>query len=173
MKFCNGKIAELLHRGGLHGQADQEVRRKKRTVNIEPLGDGTAVLKNLAPYVNRIAISDKRFTACDHRTVTFRFTLTGKKRSVIKTVTGNEFVRDFVQHTLPPGFRKVRYYGWMSPNSRIRLEEFRRLVWLMLGLTFWLASMQRREQEPPRAGQCCDAYGGTMHVVPITDHRSL
>ena len=48
----------------------------------------------------------KRVVACDDTTVTVRFTPTGKKRSVTKTVTGNEFVRGFVQHTLPPAFRR-------------------------------------------------------------------
>ena len=171
VKFYKGKFADQLRRAGLHDQVELEVWRKKWTVDIKPVGDGKAVLKYLAPYVNRVAISDKRIVTCDDRNVTFRFTPTGKKRSVTRTVTGNEFVRGFVQHTLPPGFQKLRYYGWMSPNSRISLEEVRWLVWLMLGLTFWLSSLQRREQEPPQAGHCCDACGGTMRVVLVIDHH--
>ena len=71
--------------------------------------------------------------ACDATTVTFRYTPTGKKRSVTRSVRGEEFVRGFVQHTLSPGLQKVRYYGWMSPNSRIGLDEVRWLLWLFLG----------------------------------------
>ncbi len=44
------------------------------------------------------------------------------------------------QQAMPRGLQKVRHYGWMSPNSRIRLDEVRWLVWLFLGWTFWLAS---------------------------------
>ncbi|MCA9179942.1 MAG: transposase, partial [Planctomycetales bacterium] len=42
--------------------------------------------------------------------------------------TGCEFIRGFVQHTLPPRLQKLRYYGFMSPNSAASLDELRWLV---------------------------------------------
>jgi hypothetical protein len=71
-------------------------------------GDGKAVLKHLAPYVNRAAISDNRVVACDDNTVTFRFTPTGKKRSVTKTVTGTASTATQAETTSDPAHRPNR-----------------------------------------------------------------
>ena len=84
-------------------------------------------------------------------------------------MAGREFVRGFVQHTLPPGFQELRHYGWMSANCKIGLNEVRWLVWLFLRGTFWLASGLASQCEPmPEAqvrwGQC----GGVMRVVEFT-----
>ena len=35
-----------------------------------------------------------------------------------------------MQHILPRGFQKIRYYGWMSPNCKLQLADVRWLVWL-------------------------------------------
>ena len=140
----------------------------KFVVDIRPVGDGQAVLKYLAPYVNRVAISDHRIAACDEESVTFRYTPSGTKKSKTRTVSGNEFVRGFVQHTLPRGFQKIRYYGWMSPSSRFGLDEVKWLVWLFLGWTYWLASghapqSSTAEQTKVRCAEC----GGTMQIVAV------
>jgi hypothetical protein len=118
--------------------------------------------------VCRVAISDNRILDCDQQSVTFRYTPSGKKQSKIRRVAGNEFVRGFLQHVLPRGLQKVRYYGWMSSNSRIKLDLVKWLVWLFLGWTFWLASdnapqEQPLEKEPIRCASC----GAAMRVVGL------
>jgi hypothetical protein len=110
-----------------------------------------------------------RQLACSESSVTFRFTPSGTKRSKTRTVTGQEFVRGFLQHTLPRGFQKIRYYGWMSPNSRIKRDEVKWLVWLFLGWTYWLASGHAPQPSPakPPIARCAEC-GGMMHVVEVT-----
>ena len=82
-----------------------------------------------------------------------------------------EFVRGFVQHTLPPGFQKVRHYGWMSSNSRFTLDEVKWLVWLFLGWTYWLASGHAPQETPRKKPTvCCRKCGGEMHVVAVSHH---
>jgi hypothetical protein len=44
-----------------------------------------------------------------------------------------EFIRRFLQHVLPTGFMKVRYYGFMSPNSAVSLEEVKAKIELAYG----------------------------------------
>ena len=41
----------------------------------------------------------------------------GQKKYKSAQLTGQQFVRSFCQHILPNGFQKVRFYGFMSPNS--------------------------------------------------------
>ena len=74
------------------------------------------------------------------------------------------------------GYQKVRYYGWMSPNSRIDLDMVRWLVWLFLGWTYWLGSghapqEKKDELEPVR----CAACGSPMKIVSVInfDCRTL
>ena len=91
-------------------------------VDVEPVGDGVAALKYLAPYVNRVAISDNRVVAVDETSVTYRFTPTGTKRSVTRKVTGQEFVRGFLQHTLPPRFQKLRLLRICQPELQVEVR---------------------------------------------------
>ena len=77
-----------------------------------------------------------------------------------------------MQHTLPRGFQKVRYYGWMNSSSAIDLEEVRWLVWLFLGWTFLLASGHAPQQQPiVRPGVRCAECGGPMRIVQVVNEN--
>jgi hypothetical protein len=92
----------------------------------KPWGPGeTAVLDYLARSVHRIALTNARLLAMDERTVTFRYKdrKTGQWRTC--TLTGHEFLRRFLQHVLPKGFHKVRYYGLWHPAQRAPRENAR------------------------------------------------
>ena len=39
-----------------------------------------------------------------------------------------EFIRRFLQHVLPTGFMKVRYYGFMNPNCKLTLDHISSLI---------------------------------------------
>ncbi|MEM8671495.1 MAG: transposase [Planctomycetota bacterium] len=125
-------------------------------------------LAGRAPYVHRVAISDSRIAACDESSVTFLYKPSRAKTCRRRTVNGMEFVRDFLQHTLPPGFQKIRYYGWMSAKSRIPLEEVRWLIWLFLGWTFWLARSRASGQAIEKsASAMCELW---QHDASGRDH---
>jgi len=117
------KLADQFRACGLYNHVPPEAWRKTFVVDIEPVGDGQAVLKYLAPYVHRVAISDSRITDCDESSVTFRYRPSGTREVKERRVKGTEFVRGFVQHTLPPRFQKIRHYGWMSANSKSALTK--------------------------------------------------
>ena len=50
------------------------------------------------------------------------------------TVSAEEFLRRFLQHVLPPGFQKVRHYGFASATRRAGYEYIRWLVTLAMGM---------------------------------------
>jgi len=163
------KLADALRACGLYDLIPQQAWKAKFVVDITPVGDGHGVLKYLALYVHRVAISDHRIVACDGQSVTYRFRPTETKGWKTRRVAGTEFVRGFVQHTLPRGFHKVRYYGWMSPHSRIPLDEVRWLVWLFLGWTYHLASAHAPQEPPYREPVArCPECGGPMRVVRVS-----
>jgi hypothetical protein len=89
-----------------------------------------AVLKYLSRYVFRIAISKARILGMDDTHVVFR----SKDRSTDTWRTirlpGVEFLQRFLQHVLPRGFHKVRYYGLWHPSKR----DLASRAWLLLML---------------------------------------
>ena len=79
-----------------------------------------AVLDYLARYVFRIAITNARIVGLDDAGVTFAYRdrKTGRRRTC--RLSGEEFMRRFLQHVLPRGFHKVRYFGLWHPGHRHR-----------------------------------------------------
>jgi len=95
-------------------------------VYCKPTVQGSAaVLRYLARYVHRVAITDARILAVTTEHVTFSYQDAQAHRWRRMTLPGAEFLRRFLQHALPPGFHKVRYYGFWAPAAqaaRIRLQ---------------------------------------------------
>ena len=119
------RFAEAMRKADLYNQMPRGVLKRDWVVNIKPVGSGQAVLKYLAPYVYRVALSDSRIQAVDASGVTYNVKPSGKEYTVTRRAEGEPLVRSFVQHILPRGFQKVRYYGWMSPNCKLQLADVR------------------------------------------------
>jgi len=85
-------------------------------------------LKYLAPHIFRVAISNRRIVKLANVKVTFSYRTsdTGTLRTC--TLEAQEFIRRFLQHVLPRGFVKVRYYGFFSPSSRQQLRALRQYL---------------------------------------------
>jgi hypothetical protein len=100
-------------------------------VHITPWGQGQhAALNYLARYAFRIAITNNRIVAVDDATVTYRYKDRAADRQRKETVAGHEFIRRFLQHVLPAGFHKVRYYGLWHASRREPLRNLRNLLLL-------------------------------------------
>lgn len=170
VKVYKAKLADHLRACELYEKAPAEAWCGKFVVDIKPVGDGAAVLKYLAPYIHRVAISDRRIVAVDDQSVTYSYTPSGSRQSLTRNVEGCEFIRGFVQHTLPCGLHKVRYYGWMRGGKRkVRLDEVRWLITVFLGWIYWLASghAPRQAEHKPSVVRCAEC-GATMRIVEIT-----
>jgi hypothetical protein len=120
-----------------HLEAEQQERLKTipprawRTawvVDVQPVGRGTTALRYLAGYVQKTALSAARLIACDERTVTFTHQdrATGQTRTL--RLSGQEFLRRFLQHVLPTGFQRVRHFGWLSPAAKTRWQRIHALL---------------------------------------------
>ena len=100
---------------------------KPWVVYAKPTVQGSAlVLRYLARYVHRVAITDARLRTVDAAAVTFRYQDARARAWRTMTLPGEEFLRRFLQHVLPRGFHKVRYYGFWRPRAapvRARLQE--------------------------------------------------
>ena len=92
---------------------------KEWVVYCEPTIQGSnKVLDYLGRYVHRIAITNSRLLSIDDGKVTFRYQNCGDSQWKTMTLPANEFIRRFLQHVLPRGIHKVRYYGLWNPAHR-------------------------------------------------------
>jgi ribosomal protein L44E len=92
------------------------------------VGNGAAALKYLAPYIFRVAISNNRIVKLENDQVTFRYQDAKTNETKYCTLAAEAFIQRFLQHILPKGFMKVRYYGFLSAGNRGRLRKARNLL---------------------------------------------
>jgi hypothetical protein len=90
-------------------------------------GNGEGVLKYLAPYVYRVAISDRNILMIDDHRVKFQYKGGEDKTFKTRTLDALEFLRRFLQHVLPKGFIKVRYFGFLATKKRKELDHIKEL----------------------------------------------
>jgi len=166
-------FVEELRKAGLYDQLPYGVLKFDWVVNLKPVGDGQAVLKYLAPYVYRIAITNNRIVSVTDNEVVYQVKPSGKNQFETRRLPGESFVRAFAQHILPPGFQKVRYYGFMSPNNKLQLTDVRWLVWLWRGWTYWLGSAMFQPELPKSKPPQCAHCGGALELIAMTnaDHK--
>lgn len=94
-----------------------------------PFGGPQHVLQYLARYTHRVAISNHRILAVTESDVRFRwkdYAHHHKKRTM--TLASTEFLRRFLQHLLPKGFPRIRYFGWLANRKRGPLLQLCRLL---------------------------------------------
>jgi len=98
--------------------------------------------------------------------VTFTYREGDTRRRRITTVTAEEFIRRFLQHVLPKGFVKVRYYGLLAPGNRHRLRQVQALLGAQAqpGLPS-ATSEQSTEQTAQDHTVLCPRCGQPMQVV--------
>ena len=129
-----------------------------------PFGGPAQVLKYLARYTHRVAISNARLLDLHDGRVTFRYKdYADAHKDKTMTLTAEEFLRRFVQHVLPKGFVKIRHYGLLANRTReLRLKECRRLL-LMANVAAALPNTDAVRVEPAQP-RCCEKCGGTRLV---------
>ena len=105
-----------------------------------------------------MAISDHRILKVEENAVSFSYKKPGSVRLRTLTLDPLEFIRCFLQHVLPKGFMKVRYYGFLSPTAKLPLEDIKALVELAHGFTVTVPEIEL----PPWPQPNCRACGGRL-----------
>jgi len=177
-KFVDGlkrafRRGELSLTGELHSLADEKAfyaflrtaYRHRWVVDVKPpFGGPEYVLKYLAHYTHRVAISNHRLVSLTEGKVTFRWkdNKDGSKHKLM-TLTVDEFLRRFLLHTLPRGFVRIRFFGFMANRRRAGL----------LPICKSLLAPNPQQQPPPSDADPidkqptwpCPLCGGPMVVI--------
>jgi hypothetical protein len=155
-RIVRAKFRDQIDARGLLGEIPAEVWAMVWNVNCQPAGDGSGALQYLAPYVFKVAIGERRILAVDADHVRFRYQKPHSNRVRTMTLPIMEFMRRFLQHVLPRGFMKVRYYGFLSPSSSVPLEDVKARIEMANGFAL---TAPETTCEPPAALRCRDCGG--------------
>jgi ribosomal protein L37AE/L43A len=114
-----GRSAALARPGRFDRLIAQTVRTEWVVDAKPPWGGPATVLKYLARYTHRAAISNHRLVGLADGQVSFRWKdyAHGGRRGTM-TLTAVEFVRRFLMHVLPMGFVRVRHCGLLANRHR-------------------------------------------------------
>jgi hypothetical protein len=118
LKF-RGRLARLAHADRFNRLLVDAVKTEWVVYAKPPFGGPRRVLKYLARYTHRVAISNRRLVGMEDGRVRFRYkdyARGGKRRTMELEAT--EFLRRFLLHVLPTGFVRIRHYGLLSNRRR-------------------------------------------------------
>lgn len=168
-KIFRGKFKQELTQADLLGDVPAHVWRKPWVTHCKPAGTGTAVIAYLAPYIRRIAITNNRIEKLEDGHVTFRFKESASNQWQRRTLPADAFIRRFLQHVLPKGFIKVRYYGFLSPTCRPALTHIQQLLTASAGHLSLLHDGENPQPHEPRAvaqkTPHCTRCGGVLVLM--------
>jgi len=148
-------------KNALEDQADGHqilpaVWRQKWVVDVQPAGSGESAIKYLSAYVHRTALSSQRIVKEDKGQITFKYKSSEDQQWRTLTLSAVEFIRRFLQHVLPQGFQRVRYYGWVSAAAYTKWKR-------ILALLDWKAPAFN--PPPPPAPHLCPQCGQALFWV--------
>ena len=141
-----------------------------------PFGGPEQVLRYLARYTHRVAISNRRLISADDNGVTFKwkdYRLDGAERyNRVMTLDTSEFIRRFLMHVLPSGFHRIRYYGFLTCQTRAKnIERIRELLAVPLiplddiKAASAKASTSAQPEEPKAPVHPCPCCGSNMRII--------
>jgi hypothetical protein len=163
-KIFRAKFRDEMKAAGIEGEIPLEVWEIEWNVNCQAVGESAASLKYLAPYVFKVAIANSRILKIENRTVTFRYQKPKSSRWRTMALEVMEFIRRFLQHVLPTGFMKVRYFGFINPNCKVGLDTISALIELSYG--FKLPELEADVLEPWQP-MMCPHCGGALKLRAI------
>jgi len=130
-KLVRGKLRAALAKRRPDLTVPNAAWRKPWVVHCTAWGEGDeAVLRYLARYVFRVAITYNRIVGLDNNGVTIRYKQRKSGKWQNTRLNGHEFMRRFLQHVLPKGLHKVRYYGLWHPARREHAQRARLMLLL-------------------------------------------
>ena len=134
-----------------------------------PFGGPKEVLRYLARYTHRVAISNRRLLSLDDSGVTFKwkdYRIEGPKRYGVMTLDTHEFIRRFLMHVLPQGFHRIRYYGLLTSQNRAKnIARARELLAVPLIPVDAIKAASATPEEPKQPEHPCPCCGGRMVII--------
>jgi hypothetical protein len=115
----HGELAGLVNQSAF-GALCRTAKQTKWVVFAKPpFGGPEQVLKYLARYTHRVAISNRRLLSIEDGRVRFEYKDYADGNQVkVMELAATEFIRRFLLHILPSGFVRIRQYGFLANRER-------------------------------------------------------
>lgn len=138
------KTGALKFTTGVYRNFKNMLYAKNWVVSVrDPVKRPEHVLQYLARYTHRVAIANSRIKKLENGMVSFTAKNRKKQSTETITITAVEFIRRFLLHSLPSGFVRIRYYGFLANrNRRTNLKVIRKLLKLPSQLAKTQASLE-------------------------------
>lgn len=168
-----GELAELQDSRRYAAWIRQARRHKWIVYAKKPFGGPQQVLDYLGRYTHRVAISNHRITNIADGKVTFSWRDYRTKKLRLMTLDASEFIRRFLQHVLPDGYVRIRYFGLLANRNRSsNIEKARQL--LASGEDQSSSSSPASSLQPqiqPQIARLCPhcGRGFLVHLIPTTN----
>jgi Putative transposase/Transposase zinc-binding domain len=118
----HGELAPLAQPDAFEALCDHSGKIKWVVYAKKPFGGPEQVLKYLARYTHRVAISNSRLVSLEDGQVTFQWKdYADQSRTKTMKLDAVEFMRRFLLHVLPRGFVRIRQFGFLA--HRVRKEK--------------------------------------------------
>lgn len=157
-KIFKAKFRDNMKKNGLYSKIPSVVWNQNWNVNCQAVNNSEQSVKYLAHYVFKVAISNSRIIKVEDRKVLFKYRKPRSERWRTMALNVMEFLRRFLQHVLPTGFMKIRYYGFLNPNCAVPLDKISALIELAFGFEI---VTPKAIAEPPKP-LTCSKCGGTL-----------
>jgi len=140
----------------------------------KPFSTPEDVVKYIGRYTHRVAISNHRILDIADGRVTFKYKeyKDGEVTPKIMTLTAEEFIRRFLLHVLPKGFKKIRHFGIFSNGVRSKyIQLARELLNVLVEKLEQMKSDFNDLLEKLLKCPCCEV--GTLHVIEVFNPRKF
>jgi len=159
-----GKLTALSTPRAFHSLLGNLRRREWVVYSKPPFGGPEHVLKYLARYTHRVAISNGRLLSLEDSQVRFRWRDSRRNnRSSVMRLEATEFIRRFLLHVLPAGFVKIRHFGLLANRNRRQALALCRTH--LRSATTDLATLLDEQQRYALNRSCPQCRCGTLHVI--------
>ena len=125
-----GDLASLVNRPAFEAYLGPLRRVEWLVYAKRPFGGPEQVLEYLGRYTHRVAIANSRLVELAGGQVRFRWKdYRNPDRPKVMTLAAGEFIRRFLLHVLPDGFRRIRHSGFLANGHRTsKLAAIRKLL---------------------------------------------
>ena len=170
----HGRLAELQEKSTFNALLDRAYNQDWVVYTKRPFGGPEQVLRYLARYTHRVAISNHRLLSVADGQVTFRwkdYAHGGKHKEM--TLTACEFLRRFLLHVLPRGFVRIRHFGFMANRQRKALLHTCRALLSVTTDPPSSAQSQTETDSGTWSTLCPVCHAGHMEIVAQLPRNSL
>ena len=166
-RIFKAKFRDAMKKNNLYSQIPSTVWEQNFIVNCQAVGASERSIRYLAPYVFKVAISDYRIVNVENRRVSFKYKKSKSSRWRTMHLEVMEFMRRYLQHVLPTGFMKIRYFGLLNPNCSVPLKKIRALIQMAFDFLIEAPNTEIEPLKPPTCSHCGGKLRYRASILPF------